>query len=174
MRPPFSLYQPLNPLYPQTHSSCCTLSPLKFALHAESFYEHCQGSQPGNQNVENGTGKQRLGGVCVCVCLCVCVCACVGGTHLYSRSHRHRRCTSSEAKIEERIPEKTNQEDWERRQRRSPLILATMGHRLRMSFRASVCRNVKFKHKHTASSPSVGGMCRCGTRGRDQIPSRRR
>ncbi len=60
------------------------------ALHAESFYEHCQGSQPGNQNVENGTARRRLG----------------RGTDLHSRSHRQRRCTSSKAKIKEKPPQK--------------------------------------------------------------------
>lgn len=63
MRPPLSLYQ-LSPLPRLSSDTLIMLHTFTFevVLHAESFYKHCQGSQPGNQNVENGTGKRRLGG----------------------------------------------------------------------------------------------------------------
>lgn len=39
-----------------------------------------------------------------------------------------------------RNPQKTNQEDWQRRKQHSPLVLANMGHRLCVRFYASIYR----------------------------------
>lgn len=36
-------------------------STFEVALHAESFHEHCQGSQPSTPNTENGTGLWEEG-----------------------------------------------------------------------------------------------------------------
>lgn len=145
---------PLNPpsILRHTHVAHCHLwSCLACWIF---FISVARGSQPGNQNVENGTGKRRLGG---------------GGTHLYLRSHR--RCTSSKAKIEEEFPQKTNQEDWQRRKKAQPSGFGQHGTSSTCAcICASVCRNVKIKHKHTPSRVWAG----CGTQGRDQTPCRHR
>lgn len=98
--------------------------------------------------MENGTGKRRLG---------------AGGGLIYIQDHTDTDA-APQAKLKFReIPPKTNQEDWQRGKRHSPLILATMGHRLHVLICASICRNVEIKHKHTPCSLGVGGMCKCGT-----------
>lgn len=83
LRPPLSLYH-LSPLPCLSTDILITVhsSTFEVFLHAESFFERCQGSRPSSQNTENGTGEKCL----------------QGGADLYSRSHR--RYTSSKPKIE--------------------------------------------------------------------------
>lgn len=155
MRPTLSFYQPspLPHLPPDTLIMSNT-STFEVALHTESFYKHCQGSQPGTQNIENGTGKRRLG----------------RGTDLYSRSHRHRCCTSSKSQNWREPPFKTVERNGGGVKKNTQkgtklLILASMGHRLHVHICASKCRNVKIKHRHTPSGLNVGGCVGTGHKG---------
>lgn len=140
LRPPLSLYRlsPEPTVYPQTHRhlwSClaCWIF----------FISIARGSQPGNQNMENGTGKRRLGG---------------GGGLIYIRDHTDA-APRAKLKLKRNSPKKNQSRGLaEEKKRHSPLVLANMGHRLHKCVRicASACRNVKIKHKHTPSSLKCG------------------
>lgn len=149
-RPPLSLYRlsPEPTVYPQTHRhlwSClaCWIF----------FISIARGSQPGNQNMENGTGKRRLGGG--------------GGGLIYIRDHTDA-APRAKLKLKRNCPKKNQSRGLaEEKKRHSPLVLANMGHRLRV--RMQKCKNQTQTH---TLQPEV--WVGCGTQGTDQTPCRHR
>lgn len=122
------------------------------ALHAESFYKHCQGSQPGSQNVENGTGKRRL-----------------GGGLIYIQDH-----TETDAEPEAKWKLKRNPTKNQSRgpvegeKRAQAADFGQHGTTLTHAHMHHLMQQYKNEIQTHTPQAECGWMCRCGTQGRDR------
>lgn len=139
---------------PWTHRlSSDTPSPLKLPRMLNLFYKHCQGfpaRQPehGEWDRKEAPGRRR-------------------GGLIYIRDHTDA-APRAKLKLKRNSPQKNQSRGLaEEKKRHSPLVLANMGHRLRV--RMQKCKNQTQTH---TLQPEV--WVGCGTQGTDQTPCRHR
>lgn len=135
--PTFTINSPLYPVYPQTHSSCCTLSPLKLPCMLNLFMSIARGPSQATRTWRMGQERgvwEEVG----------------WGGLIYIQYH-----TDTDAAPQAKLKLKRNPHKNQSRglaeggKRHSPLILANVGHRWNVRIFASKCRNEKIKHTHT-------------------------